>query len=122
MKTIGSDRFKCTDSERAAFEAGIKLGSLFHQFVGTPLSLQNAEVVEKAMTSAVLNQPHVVDANVRLNREEILRSLTGMDYCTLDGDMIEAEVLIDVNGKMCRAFLKKDERLDYPLMWIGSME
>ncbi|MCI2413518.1 MAG: dihydroneopterin aldolase, partial [Cuniculiplasma sp.] len=26
--------FHCTDRERAIFEAGIKLGSIYHQYVG----------------------------------------------------------------------------------------
>ena len=122
MRTIESDRFRCSDGERAAFEAGIKLGSLFHQFTGTPLSEENREVLEKAMVSAVMSQPHVVQAEVKINREIMSRSLSGMNYCTLDGGMIEAEVLVEVKGRRCRAFLGKDRDLDYPLMWIGSME
>jgi hypothetical protein len=31
---VADSYFSCTDSERAAFEAGIKLGTVYHQFVG----------------------------------------------------------------------------------------
>ncbi|MEE9268050.1 MAG: dihydroneopterin aldolase family protein, partial [Thermoplasmata archaeon] len=42
MEDPTADYFECTDAERAAFEAGIKLGSIFHQYVGAPVSPENA--------------------------------------------------------------------------------
>jgi len=51
--------------EEAAFEAGIKLGALFHQFIGVPVAERNVEILEKAMKSCVLLQPYVVDAEVK---------------------------------------------------------
>ncbi|HIQ32623.1 MAG TPA: dihydroneopterin aldolase, partial [Methanothermococcus okinawensis] len=38
-----------TPRERAVFEGGITLGALFHQFVGTPVSLKNREILERAI-------------------------------------------------------------------------
>ena len=35
-----------TDRENAVFEAAIKLGALYHQFVGTPISRATADKVE----------------------------------------------------------------------------
>lgn len=122
MRIIESDRFNCSNGERAAFEAGIKLGSLFHQFIGTPVSMENISDIEKAMTSAMRTQPHVVEAEVRIDKTEMVRSLSGLEYCPLNDKMLRAEVLIDVRGIRCRAFLERDEDLNYTLMWIGSME
>ncbi len=122
MRTIESDRFNCTNGERASFEAGIKLGSIFHQFIGTPVSLENISDIEKAMTSAMRTQPHVVDAVVKIDKAEMVKSLSGLEYCPLNDKMLRAEVLIDVKGIRCRAFLDRDEDLNYPLMWIGSVE
>ena len=34
------------ERERAGFEAGIKLGALYHQWVGTPISQDSAESLE----------------------------------------------------------------------------
>ena len=31
------------DRDRAVFEAGIKLGALYHQFVGTPISVDTID-------------------------------------------------------------------------------
>jgi len=33
---------KMSDREQAIFEAGIKLGALYHQWVGTPISQESA--------------------------------------------------------------------------------
>jgi hypothetical protein len=47
-----------TDVERACFEAGIKFGALYHQFVGTPVAPDSAASLERAMAAAIENQPH----------------------------------------------------------------
>ena len=44
--------FVGTDRDRAAFEAGIKLGSIAHQFVGTPLTRRNAASIERTIEAA----------------------------------------------------------------------
>ncbi len=41
--------FECTEAERAAFEAGIKMGTIYHQFVGVPVSSESVETLERAM-------------------------------------------------------------------------
>ena len=38
-----------TSRERAIFEGAITMGALFHQFVGTPISRDTVESLEKAM-------------------------------------------------------------------------
>ena len=58
--------FNCTDADRAAFEAGIKLGGIFHQFVGTPLDDSNREALETAIRKSVAVQPFVESASVRI--------------------------------------------------------
>lgn len=102
--------------ELAAFEAGIKLGALFHQFVGVPVSLENAEILEKAMKSCILLQPYVVDADVRIDRKRVLEKLSGFNYCSLEGDMIFAKVEVEVNGFRATGVLEWDEERKYPLM------
>ncbi|MDY3203221.1 MAG: dihydroneopterin aldolase family protein, partial [Methanocorpusculum sp.] len=57
-----------TDRENAVFEAAIKLGALYHQFVGTPISRSTAEIVEAAIESAVSLQPYVTKITVRLDK------------------------------------------------------
>ena len=58
-----------TDRDKGIFEAGIKLGALYHQWVGTPISRQSAGSVETAIEKAVILQPFVEEITVRLNRD-----------------------------------------------------
>ena len=48
-----------SDREQVVFEAGIKLGALYHQWVGTPISRASAGSVEAAIERAVILQPFV---------------------------------------------------------------
>jgi hypothetical protein len=102
--------------ERAAFEAGIKLGALFHQFIGAPVSLENAEILEKAIESCVRLQPHVVEAHVRIRRDTLKEKLSAFKYTSLDSSMIEVRVVVEVEGAKAEAVLEWDEELKYPLM------
>ncbi len=53
-----------TDRERAIFEGGISMGALFHQFVGTPVSINTVESLEKAIVDSILLQPAIIDVCV----------------------------------------------------------
>ncbi|HUS56931.1 MAG TPA: dihydroneopterin aldolase family protein, partial [Thermoplasmata archaeon] len=46
---MADGHFDCSDEERATFEAGIKLGTIYHQFVGVPVSADNVDTLERAM-------------------------------------------------------------------------
>lgn len=102
--------------EKAAFEAGIKLGALFHQFTGAPVSLENAEILEKAIESCVRLQPYVVDVQVKIRRDALKERLSAFNYTSLDGSMIEVRVVVEVEGVKAEAVLEWDEELNYPLM------
>ena len=54
-----------TDRELAIFEAAIKLGALYHQWVGTPVSRTSAESLEKAIEKSVILQPYVEEISVQ---------------------------------------------------------
>jgi len=103
-----------TDREKAAFEAGIKLGALYHQFVGTPISRETADSVEAAIEQAVSLQPCVTDVRVRLNRGMMVSNRFG--YSELAGKMFDAEVTTRVGTAVCRARLHLQG--DYPMMEI----
>ncbi len=101
--------------EKAAFEAGIKLGALFHQFIGAPVAEKNAEVLEKAMESCMLLQPYVVEAEVKINREK-LKKTSAFGYTSLMPDMLEVRVVVRVGEAEVEAVLEWDDELNYPLM------
>ncbi len=115
--------FNCTERERAAFELGIKLGALFHQFIGTPVSEKNIDILRKAMEKTTERQAFVKKARVNI----IPRGLEGrkksafFDYTTLSGDMLEATVEVEYKGIRATGRLKYIQELDYPLMYLENI-
>ena len=103
-----------TDREQAVFEAGIKLGALYHQWVGTPISRNSASSVETAIEKAVILQPFVEEITVHLNRSLMTENAFG--YSELSGLMFEVEILTRVGFTYCRARLSPVA--GYPLMKI----
>jgi dihydroneopterin aldolase len=102
------------DREQAVFEAGIKLGALYHQWVGTPISRDSAASVEKAIEKAVILQPFVEEITVRLDRNLMTENRFG--YSELSGMMYHAEIVTRVGFSYCRARLSPES--GYPLMKI----
>ncbi len=113
--------FKCNAAERAAFEAGIKLGSIYHQFVGTPISLENVEYLEKAIEESVKVQPFVKSAKVRIDRTKIKKKQGFYKYLTLHGEMLNIELEVQYEDKIAVCKLEYVEELDYPLMYIKEI-
>jgi hypothetical protein len=103
-----------SDREQAVFEAGIKLGALYHQWVGTPISRGSAASVEKAIEQAVILQPYVEEITVRLDRSLMTENRFG--YSELSGMMFDAEIITRVGFTYCRARLFPEN--GYPLMKI----
>ncbi|MDD1686857.1 dihydroneopterin aldolase family protein [Methanoregula sp.] len=102
------------DREHAVFEAGIKLGALYHQWVGTPISRASAASIESAIEKAVILQPCVEAITVRLDRSLMTENRFG--YSELSGMMFDAEIVTRVGFAYCRARLSPDK--GYPLMKI----
>ncbi len=108
-----------TERERALFEAGIKLGGLFHQFVGTPVSRSTARTLARAIEEAVSLQPYVEEIHVQLDPRRGPPSGTGrFGYRYLTAEMIGAVVLVRVGQTSVRARLSFREDLRYPLMEV----
>ncbi|HDR73241.1 MAG TPA: hypothetical protein ENN85_04965 [Methanoculleus sp.] len=102
------------DAIEAAFEAGIKLGALYHQWVGTPISPRTAPFVETAIEKAVALQPFVEEVVVRIDVDQMIPNTFG--YSELAGRMFNVEIVTKVQEATCRAALKLDG--DYPMMRI----
>ncbi len=113
--------FSCSDRERAAFEAGIKLGTIYHQFVGVPLSSKNVDTLEKAIEAGSKVQPFVEDVKVRIDREK-LRSKHGVyDYVSLTGDMLDVTLVVRYKTAKAKASMKFIKDMNYPLMFIEEI-
>jgi hypothetical protein len=100
--------------DQAVFEAGIKLGALYHQWVGTPISRKSAASVESAIEQAVILQPFVEEITVSLDRNLMTENMFG--YSELTGLMFEVDIVTRVGFTYCRARLAPHD--GYPLMQI----
>src|SRR3989449_7481088 len=82
--------FAGTDRDRAAFEAGIKLGSIVHQYVGAPLTSETAPSLERAIEAATRGQPLVRPVRVRIDQER-MRTRGPYKYGVLTGGLLGVE-------------------------------
>lgn len=110
--------FHCTDRERAIFEAGIKLGSIYHQYVGVPMNQSNIDAMEQAIQKSVMVQPFVKSATVRIDRNMVKKSTGHYKYGTLKGEMLNVTLEVEYNNQSVRARMEYVEKLDYPLMFL----
>ena len=118
---VANGRFNCSVRERACFEAGIKMGTIYHQFVGTPFSLANVDQLERAIEKAVMVQPYVSDVKVRISTDGLVKNGDTYSYKSLVGEMIDAVVTIDLDGTKVTAEMRYDAELGYPLMYISNI-
>ncbi len=118
---MAAGKFACTERERALFEAGIKMGTIYHQFVGTPVNLRTVESLEEGMSSAISVQPYVESAKVRVNRSVFTKDGDRYSYVSLTGDMMDAVVTIRIGGTRVTAEMRYDKELGYPLMYVSDI-
>jgi hypothetical protein len=103
-----------TSREQAVFEAGIKLGALYHQWVGTPVSRESAASIESAIEQSVILQPRVEEITVHLDRSLMLPNRFG--YSEISGLMFDVIIVTRVGFSYCRARLSPSK--GYPLMQV----
>ena len=114
--------FRCTDAERAAFEAGIKLGAVYHQFVGLAVDRKGVEAVERAIEASVRAQPCVEDVTVRIDRKAVEGAAGPYGYVSLTAEMLEVEVTVTYGKATAVGTLRYVPELRYPLMYIKELK
>ena len=102
--------------EEACFEAGIKLGALYHQFVGTPVNESSVGSLETAIEEAVGAQRYVREASVSIEGVEHNR----FEYDELEGTMLDISLVIEKDGVVVEAGM--DEQDGYPMMRVDSVD
>ncbi|MCD1294379.1 hypothetical protein CUJ83_05120 [Methanocella sp. CWC-04] len=108
-----------TARDNAVFEAGIKLGALYHQFVGSPVSLRTAESLEKAISESISVQPYVKSISVSINRKMIEENLSSFGYTELKGPMLDVDAVIKYPGYEVNVGIAYKD--GYPLMFIKEI-
>ncbi len=114
--------FRCSDRERAAFEAGVKLAAVYHQFIGTPVSAANVEGLERAIEEGVKVQPFVESVTVHIRRDRLRMKRNEYDYQSLTGEMMDVVVKIHIGSVRAVGEMRYLEDIHYPLMYISSIE
>jgi hypothetical protein len=118
---LAAKYFNCSLRERTVFEAGIKLGTIYHQFVGTPVCAANVEILERAMEDGVKVQPFVKDIKVRIDRTALRKKRDEFDYQTLTGNMLNVTLVIQVENVRAVAEMRYVNELRYPLMYVKEI-
>ncbi len=109
-----------TPRDNAVFEAGIKLGALYHQFVGAPISPKTAESLEKAIAQSISVQPFVKSISVRIDRQMVEANLGSFGYTELKGPMLTVDAVIKYeNYEVSVGMSLKGE---YPLMYVKDVK
>lgn len=108
-----------SDRDNALFEAGIKLGALYHQFVGAPVNVHTINSLQHAIRESISAQPYVEDITVHINKEMVAAGSSGkFGYCELQGRMLDIVARIVYGCATAVVGLKFDESMQYPLMRI----
>lgn len=101
--------------ERACFEVGIKFGTLYHQFVGTPVSPASAASLEAAIAESIANQPHCTAVEVTIDRDRLADSVDDTwGYTELEGSMLDCRIEVAVDDAHAVATIEEVD--GYPEM------
>ncbi|QAU13320.1 hypothetical protein EKH57_11655 [Halorubrum sp. BOL3-1] len=104
-----------TDAQQACFEAGIKFGSLYHQFAGTPVSPSSTRSLEAAMEESIENQPHCEAVEVAIRDDRVADAIDHENgYTELTGSLMDVEMRIENEGVAVRTQMAMED--GYPLM------
>ena len=108
-----------TDAQVACFEAGVKFGSLYHQFAGTPVSPDSAASRAAAVEESIENQPHCESVTVEADLDAIREAAGEVGYTEFTGSLFEAEVVVEYEG--CEVVARMAMEDGYPTMRVASV-
>ncbi|MEM2109504.1 MAG: dihydroneopterin aldolase family protein [Candidatus Odinarchaeota archaeon] len=110
-----------TDRDRAVFEAGVKIGAVYHQFIGAPIPREkkSLKILEAAIEESVKTQPWVKNVKVSL-KPRIRRG--AYSYDEISKNNITVWLNIKYNTVEVEAVLKYNEELKYPLAYIKNIK
>ena len=108
-----------TRREALLFEAGVKLGGVFHQYLGMPISRATAAGTARTIERAVALQPFVVRVRVRIDPGAAGPVGHGrFAYAYLRAEMLDVTVRLRDGPDEVEARLAHRADLRYPLMRV----
>ena len=112
-------RVPLSPREALLFEAGIKLGGIFHQYLGIPVSSRTARGLARAIEDAVSLQPYVDRIRVEIDPARGGRTGRGrFAYRYLTPEMLDVRVRLRDGSTRVEARLVHRPDLRYPLMSV----
>ncbi|MGA8663651.1 MAG: dihydroneopterin aldolase family protein [Thermoplasmata archaeon] len=119
MTASKTHRASLTDREALLFEAGIKLGGIFHQYLGIPVSSTTARGLAETIERAVGLQPYVTRVEVRIDPARGPRPGRGrFAYRYLTPEMLDVRIQLRDGASHVEARLVHQPELRYPLMSV----
>ena len=113
------------DRQRACFEAGIKLGAIFHSLLAFPVinEKKTLEAMEKGFMSSFKNQPYVKDLSIKIQPGGKESDGKGgeFEYTMIKDHMIDVNLELKYNDVSLLAVIKWVPELEYPLMYIKEI-
>jgi dihydroneopterin aldolase len=113
---------KLSPREALLFEAGVKLGGAFHQYIGMPISAATAPDVARLIERALRLQPFVERARVTIDPSRgppVGKGRFGYRYLT--AEMLSVRVTLRDGPLRVVAELRHRPKLRYPLMSVTSI-
>ncbi len=108
--------------EALLFEAGVKLGGVFHQYLGVPVDRRTARGLARTIERAVRLQPFVSSVSVRIDPARGGRPGRGpFAYRYLTAEMLRVDVELRDGPETVRARLAHRVDLRYPLMRVVAV-
>lgn len=119
----GFHRAALTQREALLFEAGVKLGGVFHQYLGMPVAEGTAAQLARTIESAVRLQPFVTDVHVRIDPTVGPELGSGaFAYRYLTPEMLRVDVTLQQGATTVVARLEHRADLNYPLMSVLTVD
>jgi len=111
-----------TPRERAIFEGAITMGALFHQFIGTPVSIKTASKLENVIEESMELQPYIKSVEVKINKKMLDEARNEYEYLSLTGDMLSVKVVSEYGDVKIVVRMRYVDELHYPLMYVESVD
>jgi len=123
MRSVPESAASPTPVEQLCFEAGIKLGGIFHQYLGIPVAPRTAPALAQAIEAAVGLQPFVERVRVRIDVRRggpVGRGRFAYRYLT--PEMLRVKLTVSDGRHRVVATLQYRPDLRYPLMSLARLK
>src|SRR5579875_2194996 len=112
-----------TDAERACFEAGIAMSTLYHRLIGLPVRDDRKQLgrIERALAESIRNQPFRKSVSVKIRPRGLTERAGEYGYGEVTGEWLSLKVVIGYGSSNAVAQMSFADELNYPLMFVSAI-